>query len=241
VERGFDPREFTLFSFGGAGGMHAAYLARLLNMPRVLVPANPGILSALGMLMADVIKDYSHTVMLQAGAVDAADIARHFEPLEERGRRELAAEGVAEQAVELERYLDMRYEGQSFEILTPFEEDYVEAFQLLHERTYGYRYQGKPVQLVNVRLRARGKPKKPEFAGLPQAGPEPAPEALLGSEDVVFEGSGHKTRIIDRQRLAPGNEIAGPAVIVEYTSTVLVPPFAGAWVDEYANLVLEIA
>ncbi|MBG0776192.1 MAG: hydantoinase/oxoprolinase family protein [Desulfovibrionaceae bacterium] len=244
VERGFDPREFTLFSFGGAGGLHACNLARLLNMPTVFIPKNPGILSAVGMLMADVIKDYSHTVMLEApktvtGESRAATEAL-FAPLEARGREELAAEGIAPDAVVLERFLDMRYEGQSFEIITPFDGDYVEAFHGLHEKTYGYRNSGKPVQVVNIRLRAKGSPTKPTFEPAPLGGPEPAPEALLGEREVVFGGRAVTSRVVDRDRLAPGNVIQGPAVIVEYTSTLLIPPFADARVDAYGNLIIDI-
>jgi len=240
VERGFDPREFALFSFGGAGGMHAAHLAKLLNMAQVFVPVNPGILSALGMLMADVIKDYSQTVMLAAADVTAGDLDELFAPLEERGLEELVAEGVHRDNVVLERYLDMRYEGQSFEIIVPVTEDPAEAFHAAHEKTYGYRNQAKPVQIVNVRLRSRGTPDKPALEKSPLAGETPAPGALLGTRPVVFDGETLETAIYDREKLMPGNRFTGPAVVTEYTSTILVPPFAKARVDEYANLILDI-
>jgi N-methylhydantoinase A len=240
VERGFDPREFALFSFGGAGGMHAAHLAKLLNMAQVFVPVNPGILSALGMLMADVIKDYSQTVMLAASDVSATGLDQLFAPLEERGLEELVAEGVHRDNVALERFLDMRYEGQSFEIIVPVTEDPAEAFHAAHEKTYGYRNQAKPVQIVNVRLRSRGTPDKPRLQKAPMAGETPSTEALLGTRAVVFDGESLETAIYDREKLMPGNRFAGPAVVTEYTSTILVPPFAKARVDEYANLILDI-
>ena len=240
VERGHDPREFALLSFGGAGGMHAAYLARLLNMSRVFVPVNPGILSALGMLMADVIKDYSRTVMLGAADVGRAELDELFAPLEQRGTSELVAEGVSEDDVSLERYLDMRYEGQSFEIIVPLAGDPVEAFHAAHEKAYGYRNENKPVQMVNIRLRARGTPKKPSMPAFATGDEQPDSSALLSERDVIFEGRALKTSVYDREKLKPGNVFAGPAVIVEYTSTILVPPFARARVDKHANLILDI-
>ncbi|MEJ2718004.1 MAG: hydantoinase/oxoprolinase family protein [Deltaproteobacteria bacterium] len=239
VERGFDPREFALLAFGGAGGLHAAYLARNLNIPRVIVPKNPGILSAMGMLMADVIKDYSLTVMLGAEEADLSTLKSRFHPLETRGTEELITEGIDRERVVLERFLDMRYEGQSYEIITPFSEDLIEAFHGLHEKTYGYR-NDRPVQIVNLRVRARGEPHKPGFDRMPETGGEPPPEALLGERGVVFDGQAMPTRIFDRKALLEGNRIPGPSIIVEYSSTTVVPPYAEVLVDRYGNLVLTI-
>lgn len=243
VERGFDPREFTLFTFGGAGALHAAHLAKLLHMPRVFVPRNPGILSAIGMLMADVIKDYSQTVMLMAHETHPQEIAGHFSPLEQRAQEELLAEGVDKERIVLEHYLDMRYEGQSFEIVTPLAQpgrDQSEAFHTMHERLYGYRNQAKPVEIVNIRLRARGLPEKPEFQGKPLGSSIPPAAALLETREVVFDGKVHDTKVYERDLLEPGNMIQGPAVMVEYSSTVCVPPFAKLTVDGYGNIIMDI-
>lgn len=244
VEKGFDPREFGLFSFGGAGGMHAVFLARLLKIPQVLIPKNPGILSAIGMLMADIIKDYSQTVMMRlspgpAGAdIRQGAIADMFVPLETRGADELKAEGIAADGIVLERYLDMRYQGQSYEIIVPFESDSVSRFHGLHEKTYGYANSDKAVEVVNLRLRARGMPQKPRFAPRPLEGETPLDGAFLGENPVVFEGKASPTRIVDREKLMPGNRIQGPAIVVEYTSTIVLPPEASARVDEWENLVI---
>ena len=246
VERGFDPREFTLFSFGGAGGLHAAYLARQLNMPRVLIPMNPGILSAVGMVMADVIKDYSQTVMRETEGASreglATELLELFAPLELRAVEEMAEEGIADGDVRLERFLDMRYHGQSFEIITPFDEqsDPVESFHGLHEKAYGYRNQARPAEIVTLRLRARGVPEKPVFAPIPRGRAKPPAEALLDTRPVIFDGKPIQTSIWRRDALLAGNAVPGPAVIVEYTSTLLVPPFAVARVDNFGALVLEI-
>jgi len=240
VERGFDPGEFTLFSFGGAGGLHAAFLARLLNIPVVLVPPNPGILSALGMLLADVIKDYSLTVMKNQRNTTPDDLSTLFEDLEQRGRKDLFQEGFSESRLCLERYLDMRYEGQSFEIMVPFSDTYIDDFHRRHEKTYGYRNRDKIVEIVNIRLRARGTPQKPQFTAAGKRSARPDRAALIGTRDVVFDHRSMPTPIYDREKLACGNRIKGPAVVVEYSSTTIVPPFAAARVDEFSNLILEI-
>ncbi len=240
VERGYDPREFTLFSFGGAGGMHAAFLARLLNIPKVFVPQNPGILSAIGMLMADVIKDYSLTVMRNELNTDLHQLLAMFEGLIDKGSEDLSAEGIPEDRRIFERFLDMRYEGQSYEIIVPFEGDYIENFHQLHEKTYGYRNKDKVVEIVNIRLRARGIPEKPRFSKHAMAGPDPEPEALIGERKVVFDQMSLTTRVFDRKRLHSGNKVHGPAIIVEYSSTIVIPPFANAWIDEYGNIIMHI-
>lgn len=242
VERGFDPREFSLFSFGGAGGMHCAFLARMLSIPRVFVPRNPGILSAVGMVMADVIKDYSLTVMRDQHSAPAEELLSLFAPLEEQGRGELAAEGFRGDAVQVERFLDMRYKGQSFEIIVPFDagQDSVVAFAALHERKYGYSNPDKGVEIVNIRLRLRGVPVKPEMPRAERLCRDVPAAALLGSRDAFFDGVRMPTLVIDRDRLLPGNSVHGPAILVEYSSTIVLPPFATGSIDPFANLILEI-
>lgn len=240
VERGYDPREFTLFSFGGAGGMHAAFLARLLNIPKVLLPRNPGILSAIGMIMADVIKDYSLTIMRNQDNVTSTFLSDQFMEIEERGREDLGSEGIPGDGIVLEKYLDMRYEGQSYEIIVPFDDDYIERFHALHEKTYGYRNEDKIIEIVNIRLRARGMPEKPRFQKSEKMIKTPPSDAFLGEKDVVFDRNRIPTKIVARDKLRSGNRIEGPAVLVEYSSTIVIPPFALARVDEYGNIVMEI-
>ncbi len=240
VERGYDPREFTLFSFGGAGGMHAAFLARLLNIPKVLFPQNPGILSAIGMLMADVIKDYSLTVMQHEADVTFSSLSGMFKGIEGKGKNDLLAEGISGGGIVLERYLDMRYQGQSYEIIVPFDRDYVERFHDLHEKTYGYRNEDKAMEIVNIRLRARGMPEKPEFKKSEKFQKKPPPDAFLGEREVVFDHRRLAAKIIARDKLQSGNRVKGPAIVVEYSSTLVIPPFARAVVDGYGNIVMEI-
>jgi N-methylhydantoinase A len=240
VERGYDPREFVLFSFGGMGAMHAPFLARLLNIPKILIPQHPGILSAMGMLMADVIKDYSVTVMRNQHNATAAELSELFSDLEKKGVEDLFHEGISEENVRLERYLDMRYEGQSHEIIVPFAVQYVEDFHVLHEKTYGYRNQDKTVEIVNLRLRALGIPDKPRFKKAEKIQEQPPEEAFIGEYDVVFDQKATKTQAILRDRLLSGNSIRGPAILIEYSSTIVIPPFAEASVDAYGNVILDI-
>lgn len=240
VEKGYDPREFTLFSFGGAGGMHAAFLAKLLNIPKVFVPQNAGILSAMGMLMADIIKDYSFTVMRNQLNTTKEELSRFFNDLEQKGTQDLLDEGIPEKSLVLERFLDMRYEGQSYEIIVPFCDDYIEDFHRNHEKTYGYRNDDQIVEIVNIRLRARGIPDKPRFQKAEKVEEQPSDEAFLGVRKVVFDQKVTKTQILVRDKLLSGNTIEGPAIVIEYSSTIVIPPFAKASVDEYGNMILEI-
>jgi N-methylhydantoinase A len=240
VEKGFDPREFSLLSFGGAGGLHCAELARLLGMPEVLVPVDPGILSATGMLMADVVKDYSRTVMCPVAEFTDQAMEAAFAGLERDGLNELADEGVPGNRVVHERFLDMRYQGQSFEIVVPFGPDMAERFQALHEKRYGYRNADKPVEVVNVRLRSRGVADGRQAELGIMSGEEVAPEARLGSQQAVFDGTSMDAAILDRAALAPGNRFTGPAIVTEYTSTIVVPPGAEVRVDPWSNLVMKL-
>ncbi|SDL49411.1 N-methylhydantoinase A [Maridesulfovibrio ferrireducens] len=240
VERGYDPREFTMFAFGGAGGMHCAFLAKMLSIPKLFIPNNPGILSAVGMVMADVIKDYSLTVMRNQHNTTADDLENLFAPLEDQGRAALEDEGFASQDITVERFLDMRYQGQSFEIIVPFGGDWIEAFSQLHEHNYGYRNDAKTVEIVNIRLRTRGMPTKPEFPEAAELTAQMPDDAVIGTTETVFDSTLMKTRILDREKLLPGNKVDGPAIIIEYSSTLVIPPFAKGEVDAYGNLIFDI-
>jgi N-methylhydantoinase A len=239
VQRGFDPGEFTLFSFGGAGGLHAADLARMLGIPRVLVPRHPGILSAMGMLLSDIILDDSLTVML-GGETSYDRIRSLFAPLAVRGRSALFKEGVAPGDITLEHFLDMRYQGQSFELMVPFGEEYITRFHDLHEKTYGFSESARAVEIVNLRLRARGRSDKPDFPKLPRGGPAPPEAAVIGRTPVCFDGKWHDSSILDREKLLAENRFQGPALLTEYSSTTIVPPFAEGRVDGMGNLIIEI-
>ena len=239
VERGYDPQEFSLFSFGGAGGLHAAFLAKMLNIPRVIVPQNPGILSAMGMVLSDIVKDYSLTVMLTGKSVNRENTERFFKVLEERAVEDLKKEGIPENKIRVEKYLDMRYKGQSFELIVPFVDDFIEAFHKEHERVYGYSNRKREVEVVNVRIRAIGETEKPELKKFNLVSEKVPEGALLEKRKVYFDGKWIETSVYDREKLLPGNRIEGAAIVVEYSSTTVIPPFAKAFVDEYKNLIIE--
>jgi len=240
IERGYDPRDFVLLSFGGAGGMHAAYLAKLLNIPKVIVPDNPGLLSAMGMLMADIIKDYSHTIMKNHDEVDLNELLNLFDELKEDGLCDMKAQGIAKKEILIEKYLDMRYEGQSYEIIVPFEKNYIKSFHSLHKRLYGYKKPYIRVQIVNLRLRIRGVTKKPEIKEYELVGERINDNAFIEERQVIFDRTPFLTPVIKRDKILSGNVINGPAIIVEYSSTVVIPPFAEAQMDKYRNIIISI-
>lgn len=240
VERGYDPREFCLFSFGGAGGMHAVELARLLQIPKVMIPTSPGILSAYGMLQADVIKDYSQTVMLAEAETDYQGLCELLEPLAEQARRDLVEEGVAAERIELQPMLDMRYVGQSFELLVDLNEDFIAGFHCRHQQAYGYSNEQNRVEIVNLRLRAFGRPEHRQAVTLPQGGSTPPAESRLGCNPVIFSGISYESLVFERSKLQYGNCITGPAILVEYSSTIVLPPDWSLQVDPHGHLLMEI-
>jgi N-methylhydantoinase A len=237
VERGYDPRDFTLFCFGGAGGLHAAHLARGLGMKRVVVPRFPGALSALGLLLSDVRKDYSQTVLIDAWQ-SASKLKAAFRDLHKRGIAELTAEGFKAKEIEQRDFVDLRYRGQSYELTVPFGSGFVDEFHRAHERRYGYSSPGRDVELVNVRTVFTGRTRKPKFQKALRQRGKPA---ALDVRPIWIERKKVQTRIYDRERLGYGHRIDGPAIIGEYSSTTLVPPDFRCVVDEYLNLVLTPA
>ncbi|WP_291316547.1 hydantoinase/oxoprolinase family protein [Desulfuromonas sp.] len=235
VERGYDPRDFTLLPFGGAGGLHACALAEKLAIPRILLPVHPGLLSAVGMVLSDSIRDYSLSV-LRPGGAESGELAALFAPLEEQARREMTAEGVAEGGLVLRFSLDMRYRGQSFEVNVPFEGDFRAAFGRLHERRYGYRDDGRELEIVTLRLRAVGCGPHPDLtAGTCRRGEVRPAETV----PVVLGGEVTPCPVYEREELPCGGEFPGPALVVEETATHLVAPGWRARVDGRSNLVLE--
>jgi len=243
VERGHNPGDFTLVTFGGAGGLHAAHLAQNLGIPRVMIPKDPGTLSALGMLMADIVKDYSLTVMLK-GHKDHKEMKEkahhHLERLERLALKGLSEEGIQMDDLILEPALDMRYQGQSFEITVPFSHHFLEEFHKAHKKLYGYSDTAKPVELVNVRLRARGLTPKPRLNPIKVGRATPPSEACVAKVETVFQGRTMKVPVYERKLLMANNRVSGPAIVVEYSATVVIPPFAKGEIDSLGNILMEI-
>ncbi|MFQ5893546.1 MAG: hydantoinase/oxoprolinase family protein, partial [Nitrospinota bacterium] len=240
VERGHDPRRFTLVSFGGAGALHACDLAARLGIPRVVVPNHAGIASALGMVLSDVTRTYSATVMERAEALPLKAVEGIFRRLENEGRREMTAEGLARADLVLERFISCRYVGQSYELAVPYGRDYVAVFHRHHETTYGYARPTQPVEVVAVRVHATGrvppvalpkgrKPKRP-------ARPRP-----LERKAVITGGRTVNASVWWREDLPVGARLRGPALVPEYTATTWVPPGWVAQVDHFFNLRMERA
>jgi N-methylhydantoinase A len=240
VERGHDPRDYTLVAFGGAGALHACELASALEIPRVLVPCFPGALSALGILRADVTKDLSRTVRLEVESATNAKpkLQRAFTALEQEGRKQMRAEGFSSGAVQIYRSLDMRYSGQSYELNVPFAGDFISAFHRAHEKRYGYFDRARVCEAVNIRARFTGRTRKPTLPNLKPGGPSAAP-AFVSKSQVLFHARRKLTPIYDRSRLCAGNRILGPAIVTEYSATTLIPPDWSGRVDRNGNLILE--
>jgi N-methylhydantoinase A len=239
IERGHDPRQFTLLAFGGGGPLHACSLARALRIPKVLIPAMPGALSAVGILLADAVRDYSRTVMLPGDEIGSLEDG--FAELEQRGVTEFTAEGLRGVA---QRTVDVRYRQQGYELNVPYDKQSpthaTEAFHRLHQQRYGFCDVLRPVEIVNLRLRmiAAGEPYSPAHR---DPTPEDGSAACYAERDVFFAGRFLPTRHYKREALAPGDAIHGPAMITEYTSATVLPPRCCAQVDGFGNLVIAIA
>jgi len=238
VERGHDPRDFTLVSFGGAGGLHAVELARCLGIPRVLVPRDAGVFSAYGMAVADVTRDLSRTILRKVGQVPAVELDALFGEMIHRGAHELGGEGRKPLELAVEKALDMRYEGQSHEITVPFSDDPAEAFHRAHERLYGYARTGSEVEIVTVRARLIAAVSRPPEA--PQQAVRASGRAKpVTSRPLIYSGKKIEARIFDRQELEPGDRVEGAALVSEACATLFLPPGAVSEVDGYGNIIVE--
>ncbi|EFL49570.1 5-oxoprolinase (ATP-hydrolyzing) [Solidesulfovibrio fructosivorans JJ]] len=239
VERGHDPADFALLSYGGAGGLHAVSLARLLGVQTVVVPRHPGLFSALGMLHADIVKDFSETVMLSSDKIDVFELAGLFGSLEEKARQGMAAEGLDGGDIVLERQLDMRYKGQSHELPIRFVADPFTAFHNRHEDIFGFKDRKAVIEVVTLRIRARAVQEKPPFKEADHLVAAVSEEAKLGERPLVWRTREIAAQWYDREKLAPGNRILGPALIAEISATTFVPPKAEARVDGFGNIVID--
>lgn len=243
VERGHDPRDYTLVAFGGAGGLHACDLAANLAIPRVLIPRLPGGLSALGILRSDVIHDYSQTVRLvvRSGANIMRQTTARFALLESRGRSELRREQFSARNISVLRFFDVRYVGQAYELTVPAGEKSLADFHRLHERRYGYSDPKRATEIVNIRLRAMGITQKPSLdrLGTRRGNSRTAVKVISETRQVYFDGKRCDALVFDRAKLLASDRFSGPAVITEYSGTTVIPPDWGARVDQWGNLLLK--
>ncbi|MEJ7815082.1 MAG: hydantoinase/oxoprolinase family protein, partial [Rubrobacter sp.] len=223
---------FALLAFGGAGGMHACTLAEELGISTVLVPRAGGVLSALGLAISDVRRDYVRPRLEDLADVEAEDVERSFEEMESVATGDL-------EGPEHTRRADLRYGGQSFELTVeaekPFEVDELEQrFHAAHEQRYGYRMDDEAVELVNLRLIATVPVDKPKLDEPPQEG-----DAENGRREANFEGSSYEVPVLDRGRMGEGSEAEGPTIVEFKESTCVVRPGWLGVVDGVGTLVLE--
>ncbi|MDP9338317.1 MAG: hydantoinase/oxoprolinase family protein [Acidobacteriota bacterium] len=238
VERGHDPRDYSLIAFGGAGGLHACDLAAALEMRSVLIPIFPGGLSALGILSADVVKELSRTVLLPAEQVrpNYGRLKTFLFQLEQEAVRTLRSEGFAQKQMRFHHSLDMRYLGQAYELNVPANGNVVGGFHQAHQLRYGYHNKNAKVEIVNVRCRATGVTVKlPVETIAKRRGGQTIPAQAV---QLVFDGRAQKANAYQRDDLRGGDVFSGPALVLEYSATTLIPPQWQARVDDYGQLVL---
>ncbi len=243
VERGYDPRDFTLIAFGGAGGLHATDLAKRLRIPKVLVPPFASTLSAFGMLTANVIKDYTQTVML-SGDIPHSEFISLLDPLIKQGHEQIKEEGFSDDQIQIESFLDVRYLGQSYELTIPFnhssipKDDIANKFHQTHLKTYGYKRPGVELEIVNLRVRAVGVVSTPQLNSLPMEGVNPS-SAFIDCDDVIFAYGKEKIPFYRAEFLRPGNVINGPAIVIRNDTTILIGQGDSSMVDQFCNLIIE--
>jgi N-methylhydantoinase A len=238
VERGYDPRDFSLVPFGGAGGLHAVDLAQALGIPRVIVPVSPGALSAIGVAAANVVMDQSQTVMLKYGEPSVKPkLELLLRKMERTGRAKLRQEAFADDRQRHERSLAMRYEGQSFELEIKFDaNDLAASFHRAHQGRYGYAQPANPIEIVTVRLRS---------SGLVEQRKEKVEKRVLRLFDpkehgtAYIEGKKIRLGIYEREQLRAGMKLRSPCIVKEYSATTLVPVGVKCEVDSFGNLIIE--
>ena len=235
VERGHDPRQFALLPFGGAGGLHAVDLARALRIPSVIVPTSPGALSAIGVLVADVIKDQSRTVMFTYGPKESARLGKVFGEMEREAGKVLRAEGFPRTRQRHERSLAMRYRGQSFELEVSDNGDLATAFHRLHRERYGYAQEQSEIEIVSARLRSFGLVDKLAQTKVARGKVKPVRHV-----PAYFDGRKVKVVLYERDMLPASAKLQTPCIVAEYSATTLIPADAAARVDNFGNLLIEI-
>lgn len=244
VRRGYDPRDFALVVFGGAGGLHGAYLAKEMEIPTVIVPPYPGITSAMGCLLVDVRHDISKTYLVNAAVVTVEQLEDEFAKMEKEAIKLLESEGIDREQMHLIRYLDMRYLGQWRSLEVPIGrpigslEETLERFHQEHQREFAFSNRDQGVEIYGLRVAAVGGVSKPELPRYEPAGT--LEEALIDYRDVYFEETGGfvRTPVYDREKVPVLSEFAGPAIIEQLDSTTVLPPEFTAKIDVYKNIII---
>lgn len=242
IERGYDPRDFTLICFGGAGGLHCVNLARRLLIPRILIPPHPGGLSAYGMLFSDLSQWKTKTLLLASNAIDYEELRERVEGIFEEIKQPIADEGIPPEKILTMGFLEMRYIGQSFELSVPLSRDFIKHFHQLHQIRYGYCDEEKPTEIVNIFCEASGARKKPSLPYLGALEPKEGKKFLKTERKTTcfYDGKKYTMPIYFRNNLYPGSSWEGPALITEYSATSFMPPGCYARVDRWGNMIIEL-
>jgi N-methylhydantoinase A len=240
VKQGIDPRNFSLVAFGGAGPMHAVWLAKELEISEVIVPWSPGTFSAWGMLQTDIRHDVSQTFYRQLDGLPAGEVEEVYDSLEGQGREVLHGEGVVDEQIHFLRTADMRYVGQEYSVNVaadglPDLAGISESFHEAHQTRYGHATPDAPVEFVNLRVAAMGGLDR-EAVGF--RAPEEGEDPVTGQREAIFDGRTHATTIVLRRRLGPGARYSGPLVVEEETATTVVPPGYVVEVDPLGNMLI---
>jgi N-methylhydantoinase A len=249
IEKGEDPNRFALLSFGGAGGLHAVELARLVGIPQVIIPPTASVFSAFGMLVADVVQDYTQTIMTSAEN-EHETLEDNFAPMVSHARNQLQREGFSDKQIRIEQYLDMRYRGQSFELLVPFDPQYLTRFHQIHVTAYGYALTDSAVEIVNLRVRGVGlnqeislKSRLTEITGVE------IDSAYVGKRKIVHASRtangellslSAETPIYDVERLPMNSKLRGPLLLVRSDTTILISEPDLLEVDQLGNLIIQL-
>jgi N-methylhydantoinase A len=235
VERGHDPRQFALLPFGGAGGLHAVDLARALRIPTIIAPTAPGALSAVGVLVADVVKDQSRTVMFGQGAKQIKRLGRVFNEMEKEATALLRSEGFPRTRQRHERSLAMRYRGQSFELgVRKTTGDLAAEFHRVHRERYGYAQEQSEIEIVSARLRSFGVVEKLPLTKIRSGKTRPQ-----GEVNLYLQGRKISAALYKRDELSAGAKLQTPCVVTEYSATTLIDADWKARIDGFGNLLIE--
>ncbi len=249
LQRGLDPRDFTLFAYGGGGALHASAVARELAIGRVVVPRMPGVFSALGMLLADLRRDYVQTWFERLDELDVDELERQFQALEQEGRRSLLESGIPTDDIAFERAGDMRYVGQEHAVTVGFpaalnsEDARTEVkrrFDEAHQAQFSHSAADEPAEIVSLRVAAVGRLPKPVFPRVASGGVDPPSQARRAGRRVVFAAGELDAGVYDRASLLAGNVIDGPAVIEEDVATTILEPRDRLTVDAYGFLIMDL-
>lgn len=224
--------------------MHAVDIASNLKMSRVIVPKNAGVLSALGLLMADSIKDYSKSILKIAEKTDKEELENHFKKLKEKSLKSMQEDGFKEDEVKIFSFLDLRYQGQSYEITIPYGNkktsnlSFISDFHKAHQKIYSYHHEERAVEIVNIRVKAVNRTKKIKLRKLPAKDKDPL-RAFMKKQAIHYQEKTWQAPVFNRALLTAGNKINGPALIADSESTTFLPPFYTLEVDGFLNLIIQ--